>query len=781
MKILSTLMILIEYSLVLNCGMNTHSEVAFRAYKKFTNTEYQDLITRNPTYFQAGSPFPDWGYFCDYGAVGEATHWPPFIKLYVKYVRDNYKKGDPRYEQLVSFLLGIESHSIADILWHWGRNITSADSTDQGFLHSMGHEASDCNDDWQNCHSYGDVGADFYVSYRGSLRRVANTWDVPVEDIVEMYKLMDFDVPGEVIEGCTFLFYVITHVEFFVAKLELENYEIHTPFLTEEYDQFFVGGVDDMAMNSIWKWENVIDMLEGKVNDYSNSYPNNRSSLAEKRKNTFGKLKNLLLDSNSEKIFRELMGLQSTKHNGDIRFSIDENLLLKNKHIISEIIRQRLYPEKKPLPEYFLLHKQSKLKGSNYSSTVEYSYFGKAMVFGDFNGDGLIDLAIGAPGYGMIQQGGVYLISNYIDNLQNIDYNNPTMIGEEYSRFGYSLATVDLNHDGIDDLAVSAPSSGHNGSLNIDDYYPKEYYGKVFVYFGSKAGLSDKPDITITTSNKDEIFFNMGYFLGSGDCDGNGFVDLLIGSPYSQQLGDKRGNAAVFLELKNDTFIENAQFTVSGQNDYAELGYCMACKNNIVSVSSPGSRINNLQAVGSVTGYNLKDRTILFTVQSDQAMSRLGASIDMVGDILAIGASSYNNENKTDNFHNGSVFIFDIQKLLDKKVISVSDNIQRLTLQSYTHRNRFGKFVKFCNDTLYVGGPLYSPLFSADEGRVLVFNNLSQMSGVVSEDTADLILSNYNVGSRFGEYIIVNNSTLIISAPLSSADNFSGMIVEYDL
>ena len=55
------------------------------------------------------SAFPDWGYLCNTPA-GEAGHWPPFIEAYLKYLNSNYQKGTQEYDELVAFLLGVETH-----------------------------------------------------------------------------------------------------------------------------------------------------------------------------------------------------------------------------------------------------------------------------------------------------------------------------------------------------------------------------------------------------------------------------------------------------------------------------------------------------------------------------------------------------------------------------------------------------------------------------------------------------------------------------------------------
>jgi hypothetical protein len=87
-------------------------------------------------------------------------------------------------------------------------------------------------------------------------------------------------------------------------------------------------------------------------------------------------------------------------------------------------------------------------------------------------------------------------------------------MSEEYTRFGFSLTTVDINHDSIDDLVVSAPTQGNGGPDDITNFYNKEYHGKVYVYLGRKGlGIlkNASPDFVIKADNDSERFTNLGF------------------------------------------------------------------------------------------------------------------------------------------------------------------------------------------------------------------------------------------------------------------------------
>lgn len=69
----------------------------------------------------------------------------------------------------------------------------------------------------------------------------------------------------------------------------------------------------------------------------------------------------------------------------------------------------------------------------------------------------------------MAMAGGVYIL-NYNDTLNAINYSDPTLIGAEYSKYGYKVTVVDIDHDGIDDQVISAPTDGLNLPGKIFEY-----------------------------------------------------------------------------------------------------------------------------------------------------------------------------------------------------------------------------------------------------------------------------------------------------------------------
>uniref|UniRef100_A0A182J864 Uncharacterized protein n=1 Tax=Anopheles atroparvus TaxID=41427 RepID=A0A182J864_ANOAO len=157
------------------------------------------------------------------------------------------------------------------------------------------------------------------------------------------------------------------------------------------------------------------------------------------------------------------------------------------------------------------------------------SGYGSALVAADVNGDGRQDLLIGAPNFFNRTDGGAVYV--YLNRGTSFEAKyDQRLTGRLESRFGTAIANCgDLNHDGLDDIAIGAP-------------YEAGGSGRVYVYFGTKGGaLSPEPaqvlDPVELFPNPVAQFRTFGSSLAGGhDLDGNSYPDLIIGSYGSDRV-----------------------------------------------------------------------------------------------------------------------------------------------------------------------------------------------------------------------------------------------------
>ena len=154
---------------------------------------------------------------------------------------------------------------------------------------------------------------------------------------------------------------------------------------------------------------------------------------------------------------------------------------------------------------------------------------------GDVNGDGFDDVIVGAP-YG--SKGGEYSGQAYVIyggtaaktvNLGDLSPDQGFLLQGDAAGdlTGWSIDSAgDVNGDGFDDLIIGAPY----GSRGAD------YAGQAYLIFGG-AGLSDI-DLTSLADSQGLIIEGglTGGYAGfsvsaAGDINGDGFADLLVGSP----------------------------------------------------------------------------------------------------------------------------------------------------------------------------------------------------------------------------------------------------------
>lgn len=182
---------------------------------------------------------------------------------------------------------------------------------------------------------------------------------------------------------------------------------------------------------------------------------------------------------------------------------------------------------------------------------------------GDFNGDGLADLLIGAPGGTAVgndlQEGGAIIVSGAAINpaILNVRFSGGGRVSATRGFFSMAtssnpgpmapfVATGDFNGDGIDDAAFSA--TGESPSPD------RPNAGVVYVLFGQNGGLADQIDLS-TLAGNDALGFvvtgaqnadNIGTALNAGNFNHDGGDELAIGGNLSNDFPAGSLNGAVF-------------------------------------------------------------------------------------------------------------------------------------------------------------------------------------------------------------------------------------------
>ena len=660
----------------------------------------------------AGTFFPDWGYAClGHQDDSERAHWSPFLQASLSYLHSTYPSSQThQYKRLLAFILGTVSHSVADIPWHSLSSPTGLIKQARYLDFIQGGDA----------HSAADVGAEFILAH--SLRADSEVpplelWKWPTHDLVQIYThhLNITTVTARDLNVCMSASYAL--LSSFTALLtrlpgESLNHFIRStgasmsPFINRQFDLWFHGGLKDMESWVALCWGDVVRWIHTGDADGKNKFeysekcriePKQNKRMSSKHSDVTYAVKMKRLRTLVSLLERHMDQIEHQHHSDQLTFSPTKSTRC---HRITAQTHQPL---------------------QWITSAQRTSGFGHALGWGDFDGDGTPEYAIGAPFWSdfdtfHIHAGAVFIMNQStlmrptnrdslpVEHVASLilrptllprttpietSTTNSTQKGDTSKmRFGWQLATVDLNKDGVDDLAISSPSAG---ALSLS------YQGRVSIYFGQKGtgvtGLNGVVPLVLEGAGEEVEF---GSVLESADVDGDGFGDLVVGAPQSQ-LG--QGRVYVYLssmvESLNVTEISGAVISSPQVESNAQFGSAIAFSedHHVLFVGAPGA-LRNGSVVGRVDLFQFDQTTRSFRhiedggLLGEQNREAFGSEVRVDGDVLAVGAPGYSHEPKegrskvkipfipSDGWQSGRIVLFNISMMLHRRrsAVQIGDN-----------------------------------------------------------------------------------------------------------
>eukprot|EP00762_Andalucia_godoyi_P006228 ANDGO_01717.mRNA.1 Phosphatidylinositol-glycan-specific phospholipase D len=727
---------------VSGCGITTHTAISHRALRQWSSG-YAPLVREELASLEAGSPYPDTYYdgLCMHGElhqVSEDVHWLPYTITAVEYMRDLYPPPLASHgvdaRRLFSFLLGVASHQMADVVWH-----ASLTSVPNGLIDADAF--TDYFSDRQDAHSSVDTGGDVLIDYETVDTRAmyVTEWYTPYAHLQNIFEKYAQDWKSEiernatvaVIKICTDIMWIGRQADAAFLEIEYNKLAANNSWFLESFYDYYLGGMHNMVAETVRYWDWIVEMYEHGTQ--ACAYPNNNpfymSCPSSSRRS---------LDS----------GRDSHNRNQSNRSAIDDAANGAGK---GEALRA---------------------VGSN----VSYADVGHVIIHQDVNGDGVGDVVIGVPNsldHGCLSRGFAFVkfgsSSHGFEGLSDVvtveDWadaalapppppppspqpppRSPTGSHCDANRFGWAMATVDLNKDGIPDLVVGAPSEGFAANV---------FTGAVYLYSVSTRGGRDlTPYLRISGVSAHD---SAGFRVVGGDLDGDGFADLVISSPYAQLSDDAAQTGAVWIFLSSrmtfssggEQTLNDAHIVIRGSSLHGRFGYFTQIveprdgsssflSSALLLVGSPNALRPDagahVQGTGSIHGYFIDKTTTsgslapLFIIDGAQSLDALGHSFDVSYAPYPLMFASIPTHSLSDSSFVGGVFAFDLSALVSISVAAALKPCRfdatdpRIVFVSMVGDRQFGRLgytVTASDDlqTLFLSAPLARPIL-VSSGRV---------------------------------------------------------------
>ncbi len=275
------------------------------------------------------------------------------------------------------------------------------------------------------------------------------------------------------------------------------------------------------------------------------------------------------------------------------------------------------------------------------------SKFGfSASTAGDVNGDGYNDVIVGAYAHDNGIYGDAGKVFVYHGSTTGLSTTADWNISVDFAtaQFGYSVGTAgDVNGDGFSDVIVGAPK--------YDSSSAQDQEGWVFVYHGSSSGLTTGS--ADWTAEGNENYAHFGYSVGTaGDVNGDGFSDVIVGTPAYDNPSYYMGQARVYLGTSSG-LNTTPNWSIQGSGGGVWFGHSVGTAGDVngdgysdVIVGAPYDDDGGLDHIGKAFLYlgssnppNYLSTTADWTGKGTQEREHFGYSVGTAGDVNGDGYS----------------------------------------------------------------------------------------------------------------------------------------------